>query len=109
MLPELPKVKIDRLWSRNQRDVARRPLATRRCALGDAAPQRSRGHHAASALTTSIAAGALLVTMGETALAQETYVAAVIATEGAGPLGLGALVGAVVAGAFALRERFRRE
>lgn len=73
--------------------------------------QRSRTPQDAAcrALTPSIVAGVLLVTMGETTLAQETYVAAAIATEGAGPLGLGALVGAVVAGGYALRERFRRE
>ena len=73
--------------------------------------QRSRipQDAACRALAPSIVAVALLVTMGESALAQETYVAAAVATEGAGPLGLGALVGAVVAGGYALRERFRGE
>jgi hypothetical protein len=50
----------------------------------------------------------LLVTT-EATIAQGVGTPAAIATEGAGSLGLGALVGAVVAGVFALRERFRRD
>jgi hypothetical protein len=44
----------------------------------------------------------------ETTMAQGVYAPAAIATEGAGSLGLGALIGAVVAGGFALRERFKK-
>ena len=64
---------------------------------------------AATLLTPGMAASVALLTVSESTLAQQTYAAAAITTEGAGPLGLGALVGAVVAGGFALRERFRRD
>ena len=64
---------------------------------------------AATLLTPGMAASVALLTVSESTLAQQAYAAAAITTEGAGPLGLGALVGAVVAGGFALRERFRRD
>jgi hypothetical protein len=66
---------------------------------------RSRG---VGPLARSAVAGAMLLITTESTLAQVAGAPAAIATEGAGPLGLGALVGAVVAGGFALRERFRR-
>lgn len=56
----------------------------------------------------SVIASVFLAT-NDLLLAQDAQTAAVIATEGAGPLGLGALVGALVAGGFAIRERFRGE
>ena len=63
----------------------------------------------ASTAAGVLAASAMLLLSGETATAQEAYVSAAVTTEGAGTLGLGAIVGAVVAGAFALLERFRRD
>ena len=56
-----------------------------------------------------IVAGVVLLGAGEPTMAQGVQTVAAITTEGAGSLGLGALVGAVVAGGFALRERFRRD
>lgn len=58
-------------------------------------------------LSSLIVASAVLLTAVDATRAQEVYTAAAVTTEGAGPLGLGALVGAVVAGGFALLERFR--
>ena len=51
---------------------------------------------------------ALLLLTAEATMAQAGNAPVAIATEGAGPLGLGALVGAAVAGGFALIERFRQ-
>ena len=60
-------------------------------------------------LTPWIVAAVVLLTSGEAAFAQDAIMASAgVATEGAGPLGLGALVGAFVAGAAALRDRFKR-
>ncbi|HET6345202.1 MAG TPA: hypothetical protein VFH51_09720 [Myxococcota bacterium] len=55
-----------------------------------------------------VVAGALLLLTVEATMAQAGNAPAAIATEGAGPLGLGAIVGAAVAGGFALVERFRK-
>ena len=83
------------------------PLASPRITTDPRCPRhRPRG---STRLTSSVAAVAVLLIMGEPTLAQQTYAAAAITTEGAGSLGLGALVGAIVAGVFALRERFRRD
>jgi hypothetical protein len=56
-----------------------------------------------------IVSAVLLLTTVETTMAQVAQTSAAITTEGGGPLGLGALVGAIVAGGFALRERFKRD
>ena len=65
--------------------------------------------HDSSPLPPWVVAGAMLLVTTEATIAQGVGTPAAIATEGAGSLGLGALVGAVVAGVFALRERFRRD
>ena len=65
--------------------------------------------HDSSPLAPWVVAGALLLITTEATKAQGVGAPAAIAMEGPGSLGLGALVGAVVAGAFAMRERFRRD
>ena len=64
--------------------------------------------HDSGFLAPSVVAGAMVLITTETTMAQGVYAPAAIATEGAGSLGLGALIGAVVAGGFALRERFKQ-
>lgn len=56
-----------------------------------------------------IFAGAALLTTAQAAMAESVATSTAITTEGAGSLGIGALVGAIVAAGFALRERFKRE
>ena len=85
------------------------PLASPRITTDPRSRCPTHRPRASTLLTPSVAAGVALLTIGEPTLAQQTYAVAAITTEGAGPLGLGALVGAVVAGGFALRERFRRD
>lgn len=51
---------------------------------------------------------AVFLATSDAAMAQSAQAAA-IAAEGAGPLSLGALVGAIVAGGYALRERFKQD
>jgi hypothetical protein len=70
-------------------------------------PSLFRRHGVASSPPPVVACALLLLT-AEATMAQAGNAPVAIATEGAGPLGLGALVGAVVAGGFALIERFRQ-
>jgi hypothetical protein len=79
-------------------------------ALGRDTMRRVLVHrHDSSPLAPRGVAGAMLLITTDATIAQGVGIPAAIATEGAGSLGLGALVGAVVAGAFALRERFWRD
>jgi hypothetical protein len=70
-------------------------------------PGLIRRHGVASSAPPVVACALLLLTT-EATMAQAGNAPVAIATEGAGPLGLGALVGAAVAGGFALIERFRQ-